>query len=110
MNLYINKRLKFRSDSIDFASYPLVLCHGDVSRWNIILKEDGSLCLVDWGYFGLYPRFWELATISCVLPYDKAFEKPLICELEKIPSLSGQEKQDMHLTLCVRGANLRWSL
>jgi aminoglycoside phosphotransferase (APT) family kinase protein len=110
LNIYMNKRLKYRNDSIDLTPYALVLCHGDICRRNLILESDGSLCLIDWGYSGLYPRFFELATISCVFPYDAAFEKPVIREFEKLLGLTDQEKQDMKLTLCVRGANLRWSL
>ncbi|KAJ6106666.1 hypothetical protein N7512_010183 [Penicillium capsulatum] len=110
LNVYMNKRLHHRSDSIDLTPYALVLCHGDICRRNFILERDGSLCLVDGEYSGLYPRFFELATISCVFPYDAAFEKPVIREFEKLLDLSDQEKQVMKLTLCVRGANLRWSL
>ncbi|KAK9849880.1 hypothetical protein MYU51_013051 [Penicillium brevicompactum] len=109
LNVYMNKRLQYRNDSIDLITHPLVLCHGDICRRNLILEGDGSLCLVDWGYSGLYPRFFELATISCVLPYDAAFEKSVICEFEKLLGLTEHEKRDMKLTLCVRGANLRWS-
>ena len=76
MNVYMNKRLKYRNDSIDLMTYPPVLCHGDICRRNIILETDGSLCFVDWGYSGLYPRFFELATLSCVLPYDAALRNP----------------------------------
>lgn len=122
LNAYMNKRLDRRNeflnrrllldcnDSIDLTPYPLVLCHGDICRRNMILESDGSLCLVDWGFSGLYPRFFELASISCVLPYDAAFEKPLTSEFEKLLGLTDQEKHDMQLTLFVRGANLRWSL
>lgn len=90
--------------------YATVTSVGDICRRNLILERDGSLCLVDWGYSGLYPRFFELATLSCVLPYDAAFEKPVIGEFEKLLGLTDHEKQDRKLTLCVRGANLRWSL
>lgn len=110
LNVYMNERLQYRNDSIDLKPYPLVLCHGDICRRNLILEKDGSLCLVDWGYAGLYPHFFELATISCVLPYDAVFEKPVICEFEKLLGLTEHGKQDMKLALCVRGANLRWSL
>lgn len=110
MNAYMNNRLQYRNDSINLTPYALVLYHGNIRRRNLILERDGSLCLVDWGYYGLYPRFFELATISCVFPYDAAFEEPLTCEFEKLLGLTDQEKRDMKLTLCVRGAKLRWSL
>ncbi|KAJ5722126.1 hypothetical protein N7488_000161 [Penicillium malachiteum] len=75
----------------------------------MILKEDGALALADWGYSGFYPRFFELATLTCVLPYDKEFQPLVKRQFESSLNLTDQEKQDMKLTLCVRGANLRWS-
>ncbi|KAJ6032627.1 hypothetical protein N7540_003359 [Penicillium herquei] len=111
LTLYMNKRLQYRNDSIDLEPYAqkLVLCHGDICRRNMILKGDGALALVDWGYSGFYPRFFELATLTCTLPYDKEFQPVIKTELENLLDLTDQEKQDMKFTLCVRGANLRWS-
>ncbi|KAJ5919076.1 hypothetical protein N7466_010019 [Penicillium verhagenii] len=111
LTAYMNKRLQYRNDSIDLEPYDqnLVLCHGDICRRNIIMKEDGALTLLDWGYSGFYPRFFELATLSCVLPYDKEFQPLVKREFEEVLNLTDQEKQDMKFTLCVRGANLRWS-
>lgn len=75
LNTYMNKRLKLRNDSIDLAPHPLVLCHLDLCRRNFILKDDGvSLCLVNWGSAGFYPRFFEVAMKSCVLPYDAPYD------------------------------------
>ncbi|KAJ5100295.1 hypothetical protein N7456_006347 [Penicillium angulare] len=123
MNGYMNKRidhinahmkgnlkLDLQHDSIDLTPYPLVLCHGNPARRNMILKSDGSIALVDWGYSGFYPRFFELAILTCCLPWDKPFGKPVISELERLLSLSDQEMQYMKLTTYVRGANLKWSL
>lgn len=64
----MTKRLQRGNSSIDLASYPLILSHGDVCRRNMILESDGSLCLLDWGYSGLSPHYFELATLSCVMP------------------------------------------
>lgn len=64
LNTYVNKRLKLRNDSIDLTPHSLVLCHLDLCRRNIVLKDDGvSLCLVDWGSAGFSPRFFEVVVI-----------------------------------------------
>ncbi|KAL2862227.1 kinase-like domain-containing protein [Aspergillus lucknowensis] len=109
MNAYMNKRLEYRNDTIDLSPYPLVLCHGDICRRNIILEDDGSICLVDWGYAGFYPRFFEVLSMSHVNPYDAAFEEPVKQEVTKALNLTVEEEHDMKLMSFVRGANLRWS-
>lgn len=74
MNVYMDRRLEYRKDSstIDLTPHPLVLCHGDICRRNMILEPDGSPCLVNWGLAGLYLRFFELE-ISCALPVRCCF-------------------------------------
>ncbi|PKY08052.1 hypothetical protein P168DRAFT_300817 [Aspergillus campestris IBT 28561] len=85
LNTYMNKRLKLRNDSIDLTPHPLVLCHLDLCRRNFILKDDGVfLCLANWGSAGFYPRFFESAMVSCMLPYDGLYEQPLLQEIEKV--------------------------
>jgi aminoglycoside phosphotransferase len=76
LNVYMNSRLEYRNDTIDLTPHPFVLCHGDICRRNIICGNDGSICFLDWAYAGFYPRFFELATISCVLPYDEDLKNP----------------------------------
>ncbi|KAJ5729128.1 uncharacterized protein N7483_003636 [Penicillium malachiteum] len=111
MNVYMDKRLARRYDTIDLTPYPLVLCHLDMCRRNVILEEDNkSLCPVDWAYAGLYPRLFEFAMIPCTFPYDEAFEKPFMQELEILMNFTAEEKQFMTLVRCVRAANLRWIL
>ncbi|KAL2798160.1 hypothetical protein BJX66DRAFT_295805, partial [Aspergillus keveii] len=73
MNAYMDRRLEYRNDTIDLSLNPLVFCHGDICPRNIILEDDGSICLVDWGYAGFYPRFFELLALLFVTPYDAAF-------------------------------------
>jgi aminoglycoside phosphotransferase len=122
MNAYMNKRLAYRNiyvakqhriecnDTIDIIPHPLVLCHGDICRRNIILRDDRSLSLLDWGYAGLYPRFFEAVALVCTMPYVDAFEGPLEREIEGTMQLTDEERRDLQLVTFVRGANLRWSL
>ncbi|KAL2794634.1 kinase-like domain-containing protein [Aspergillus keveii] len=103
MNAYINKRLEYGNiylarhrgiecnDTIDLTPYPLVLCHGDICRRNLILREDGSLCLLDWGYAGFYPRFFEVVALTCTMPYLDVFEGALEREAEGMMQLTDEE-------------------
>ncbi|KAF9888869.1 hypothetical protein FE257_008238 [Aspergillus nanangensis] len=122
MNVYMNKRLvsynqfaKLRRGvdcnyHIDLRRYPLVLCHGDLCRRNIVLRDDGSLCLLDWGFAGFYPRFFEVAALKCILrPYDKLFQGALESATEAMMDLTDEERHDKKLIMYVRTANLRWS-
>ncbi|CAI7648183.1 unnamed protein product [Penicillium palitans] len=107
MNVYMNSRLKHLNANIDLTPHLLVLCHGDICRRNIILADDGSICFLDWAYSGFYPRFFELATITCAW-YD-SFQEPLVREVESAMNLTDEERRDMQLLLRVRHANLRWT-
>lgn len=108
MNVYMNSRLQHLNANIDLTPHLLVLCHGDICRRNIILADDGSICFLDWAYSGFYPRFFELATITCAW-YD-SFQEPLVREVESAMNLTDEERRDMQLLLRVRHANLRWTL
>jgi len=51
-------KLLFRSNQLPF-------CHLDLSRRNILLREDGTLVLLDWADAGFYPKalqIWSLKT------------------------------------------------
>ncbi|KAI0833552.1 kinase-like domain-containing protein [Trametes gibbosa] len=40
-------------------SEPLVLTHGDIHMWNILVGDDGRLWILDWGVAGFYPPWFE---------------------------------------------------
>ena len=47
LNSWLNRRLTLQDMSIDITGYPLDLCHLDLCRRNMILRNDkiASLCL-----------------------------------------------------------------
>ncbi|KAL3702588.1 hypothetical protein TMatcc_011300 [Talaromyces marneffei ATCC 18224] len=109
LNRYLNRRLSLRNDSIDLSPYPLVLCHMDLVRRNMILGEDKkSIYLLDWAHAGFFPRFYELAALPCMSPYDEPYEKPLIAATESMMQLTDDEKRAMKLIHYARAATLRW--
>ncbi|PIL33063.1 hypothetical protein GSI_04512 [Ganoderma sinense ZZ0214-1] len=52
------------------ASYPLVLCHMDIHPRNVLIDEAGTIWLLDWGYAGMYPVWFEYASIAVSVKAD----------------------------------------
>ncbi|PMD63973.1 uncharacterized protein K444DRAFT_650930 [Hyaloscypha bicolor E] len=107
---WLNIRLALRNKSIDLSSQPLVLCHMDLCRRNMILEENDSICLLDWGCAGMYPRYFEIATLSWLNPYDAPYEKPLLQATTALLGLTAKEKDSIALLEIARAANLRYTL
>ncbi len=61
---YYNKRQLKNRTHLNLARYPLVFCHLDIASQNIIVMDDGSLCLVDWNSAGFYPRLFERSALE----------------------------------------------
>jgi serine/threonine protein kinase len=61
---YYNRRQLKDIPKLKLTSYPLVFCHLDIAPRNIILSENGSLCLVDWASAGYYPRLFERCALG----------------------------------------------
>ncbi|OBT43200.1 hypothetical protein VE00_06434 [Pseudogymnoascus sp. WSF 3629] len=110
LNAWLNKRLVLQDMSIDLGGHPLVLCHLDLCRRNMILKDDNTISLVDWGCAGLYPRFYEVTTLSCLSPYDEPYEDPLIEATTTLLGLTEEEKLLMGQLQVARSASLRYRL
>ena len=107
---WLNIRLALRNKSIDLSSQPLVLCHMDLCRRNMILEENDSICLLDWGCAGMYPRYFEIATLSWLNPYDESYEKPLLQATTALLGLTAKEKDSIALLEIARAANLIYTL
>jgi thiamine kinase-like enzyme len=61
---YYNLRQLKHLPKLELQRYPLVFCHLDIAPRNIIVLEDGSLGIVDWGTAGFYPRLFERCTMG----------------------------------------------
>jgi aminoglycoside phosphotransferase (APT) family kinase protein len=49
-----------RDKTLQFESpVPLVLTHGDLSPYNIMVDKKGNVVLLDWGFSGAYPIWFE---------------------------------------------------
>lgn len=60
---YYNQRQLKCLPKLRLTKYPLVFCHLDIAPRNIMLLEDGSLCLIDWASAGFYPRLFERCSL-----------------------------------------------
>lgn len=107
LNAWVNRRIELTNKTVDFRSYPLVLCHLDMCRRNIILMEDGSLCLLDWGYAGFLPRIYEVAAIEF---YNDKYSKFFRQAVNEVIVLTDPEKQDLFSIKRARAMSMRCAL
>ncbi|KAF5316472.1 hypothetical protein D9619_006598 [Psilocybe cf. subviscida] len=69
LSVFFNKRFqmglknKGRDDKFDDSS-PLVIVHNDLNPRNVIAGDDGRLWLIDWGWSGFYPPWFELVAMT----------------------------------------------
>lgn len=59
MEIWLNERLMDASAEISLRQFPLVLCHLDLTCRNILWQPGKPPCVLDWGWAGFYPRFFE---------------------------------------------------
>ncbi|KAM5485845.1 hypothetical protein MaudMau93_005289 [Microsporum audouinii] len=107
MNAWVNKRIELLEEAVDLTPHSLSLCHMDLCRRNIILMEDRSICLLDWGHAGFFPRFYEIAAIKCS---NDHYSMSLFEATTKTIALTEEELRCMDLVIKARDASLRWSL
>lgn len=67
----------FRLRDPDFSGFdgfaepqPLVFAHNDLCLRNIVLGEDGQVWIIDWGFAGFYPEFFEYANMDMAANCD----------------------------------------
>ncbi|KAK3614667.1 hypothetical protein LTR22_027701 [Elasticomyces elasticus] len=104
----IRKRLKhyaryeanlgWSTSAIDLRDETLVFCHLDLAPRNILLADDGSIGLLDWGTLAYYPVAFELAAIlhqrtNVDLAHDLYYAE-LVQHLRKLESPTGEEILD----------------
>ncbi|EGE09350.1 Phosphotransferase enzyme family protein [Trichophyton equinum CBS 127.97] len=109
MNHWINTRIRLINKEIDLRPYPLVLCHLDLCRRNIKLMEDDSICLLDWGHSGFFPRFYEIAAVECSNDTGD-YSKSLYNAIAEEAKLTEDEQKCVWLILRARAGALRFVL
>ena len=66
-----------RYESIPLSELPTCFVHGDLTKANIVLGDDGEAYVVDFSVANVYPRIQELAVMSCNLMFDETGGKDL---------------------------------
>ncbi|OBT69196.1 hypothetical protein VE03_01936 [Pseudogymnoascus sp. 23342-1-I1] len=83
MNQWLNRRLALRDESIDLTPHPLA-------------------------HAGLFPRFFEVATISFLNPFNAQYQKPLLEATEELLGLTEEERRLVELTKIARAASMQY--
>ncbi|KAI1908805.1 hypothetical protein LOZ12_006075 [Ophidiomyces ophidiicola] len=125
-NTWLNRRLKIINKSIDISPYyPLVICHGDFVRRNIIVLDDNKdsktnrnysyegrqLALVDWGFAALLPRMCEFASMFSYNDeggYQYTLNL-LLATKDEIGGLTQEEEECFKLLVSARAMCLRYT-
>jgi thiamine kinase-like enzyme len=108
MEDFFNERIfPHQSSKIKLRS-ELVLCHLDIAPRNILWREDGSICFLDWASAGFYPRSFEFAAQNYLLGFEKNFNQMLMDAI--MPPLLKDEKAQSLGVMIARGNSERYSL
>lgn len=91
---YYNKRQLKELPNLQLKDYPLVFCHLDIAPRNILVLEDGSLCLIDWASAGFYPRLFERCALRLGIKNEGDWNAKL---LELLDVLDKGEKSQAEL-------------
>lgn len=108
MEDWINRRIfSHQSSKISLKGVELVLCHLDLAPRNLLWREDGSICFLDWASAGFYPRCFEFAAQHYLLGFEKDFNQML---MNAMVPLSEEEESQSRGIMIARGNSERYSL
>ncbi|KAE9380835.1 phosphotransferase enzyme family protein [Stipitochalara longipes BDJ] len=63
-----------------------VFSHGDFQRKNIVVRNDGTLVMIDWEAAGWYPSFWEYAMTLFACRWDDDWHSWVVKILDEYPN------------------------
>ncbi|OCL07946.1 kinase-like protein [Glonium stellatum] len=81
---YYNRRQLKALPNLNLKAFPLVFCHLDIAPRNILVLQDGSLCLVDWATAGFYPRLFERCALNLNIEKDDDWITKLLQQLDDL--------------------------
>ncbi|KAF7797551.1 hypothetical protein EIP86_008751 [Pleurotus ostreatoroseus] len=88
-------------------SAPLVLTHGDISLWNVRIGKDGTVWLLDWGYSGVYPQWFESAGFMAYDDFNKTSPRSW---LGFAPLIVGRYKSQNYFIRRIGLALIHWGV
>lgn len=77
----------------DERDYSTILTHGDLNSFNIIVRDDKIVGIVDWESAAFYPDYWELTSTLNVNVYDEVW-KPEIEKILDLPRFSKEYRME----------------
>ena len=81
----------------------------DLTRRNVIVTENDSICLLDWDSAGFFPRFYEAAAIQCYND-SAAYWDGLLEDVNAAVRHTDEENDCIALIMKARAASLRYML
>jgi serine/threonine protein kinase len=81
---YYNRRQLKKRSHLNLTGYPIIFCHLDIAPRNILVLEDGSLCLIDWNSAGFYPRLFERVALEINIRKESDWNAKLLGLLDKL--------------------------
>ncbi|KFZ24789.1 hypothetical protein V502_00730 [Pseudogymnoascus sp. VKM F-4520 (FW-2644)] len=111
LNKWMNTRLRAKAGEpgFEFTASECVFQHQDLARRNIIMRPDGSFCLVDWEHSGFYPRIFAVYCLGFVGLFDGQFSYDLMKALEKLWPKTENRDELLEMLNRVYQNNLRYS-
>ena len=82
---WLNHRVFPHQSKISFQGCDLVPCHLDLAPRNILWKDDGRICLLDWESAGFVPRPLEFASQWINEEKDGTYNSLLLAHMQQLP-------------------------
>lgn len=108
LNTWLNARLAMQDKSIDITSEKLVFCHMDLCRRNMVMLPDRTICLLDFGFAGFYPRCFEVVTLDFLTTEGVEYTRQLQRRLMEVLKFTDNEKDYLALLHRVRTIQARF--
>ena len=67
------------------GTWPVCFTHGDLSSFNILVKGEDIVGIVDWETAGWYPSYWEYTSACYVNPWNEFWRKEVDKFLDPMP-------------------------
>ena len=103
LEAWFDRALVKERKTIDLHRHRLSLCHLDLSRHNILVVDDRTICLLDWASAGFFPSIFEVWNLHVASANDSWYRESL---LGLLPCLDKEDQDTEWLLWCT----YRWNM